>query len=696
MAELVNFSGSPLAGRRQLALALPGLIVIVGGLVLTLDDGGYPPTVWYPAALFGLVLLAVVVIAVPPPRLEPRSLLLALCAFGLFALLAYASIAWADDQGAAWLAANRILLYGLVLVVVTLHPWSPTGAAIAVAVTGFGLALIAAGILLGGVISDDPSDLFLGGRLSEPAGYLNATANLWLIGLWPALYFATRLSWPAWARGIALAVATLLLEMELLSQSRGAVIAFAGSALVYVLVTPRRWSTLLGLAAVIGLTALSFDTLVAVRDAARAADLGPALDDAARAIALSAAAALVLGFAAALVGARIRPEVERRKGLRTAGNVGLVVLALAGVAAILIAIGNPTDWVDARWQDFKTSGYSKVESGHTRFTGGLGSNRYDFYRVALNQFEDHPIVGVGGDNFADPYLLHRRTLEAPRHPHSLAFRILSQYGLVGTVLFLVFLGGMVAAVLRARRRSGPETAALVSAAFAAFAAFFFHALVDWLWAFPALAVLAFAMLGVAARTEEQPIDALEPRARPLPLAARVAFGVVTLAAAVSLALPGVAARYTASAYEHFREHPKTALDQLERAADLDPLSDEPLVAEGVIEQRLGRPASAIAPLERAIERRPGNWFSHLELGLAQAEAGQSRAALRNLSEATRLNPRQPLARATYRRVRAGRKIDAVAVERALYRGLQRRLRATDPNAASHSATDAPEKLGIHH
>ena len=691
MAELVNFSGSPVAGRRQLALALPGLIVVVGGLVLALDDGGYPPTVWYPAALFALVLLAVVVIAVPPQRVEPRSLLLALCAFGLFALLAYASIAWADDQGAAWLAANRILLYGLVLVTVTLHPWSRTGAGIAVAITGFGLALIAAGILLHGVLSDDPSDLFLGGRLSEPAGYLNATANLWLIGIWPALYFATRPAWPPWARALALAAATLLLEMELLSQSRGAVIAFVASALVYVLVTPRRWPTLLALAAVIGLTALAFDPLVAVRDAARAADLGPALDHAARAIALTAAGALVLGFAGALLGARISPDVERRKQLQTAGNVGLVVLALAGVVAVLIAIGNPSDWVDARWQDFKTSGYSRVESGHTRFTGGLGSNRYDFYRVALDEFKDHPVVGVGGDNFADAYLLHRRTFEAPRHPHSLAFRVLSQYGLVGTVLFLVFLGAMVAAVLRARRRSGPEVASIVAAAFAAFAAFFFHALVDWLWAFPALGVLAFAMLGVAARTEEEPVDALETPARPMPVVARAVFGVVTLAAAVSLALPGVAARYTASAYEDFRQDPKTALDQLERAADLDPLSDEPLVAKGVIEQRLGRPASAIAPLERAIERRPGNWFSHLELGLAQAESGQMHAALANLSEATRLNPRQPLARATYRKVRAGRKINAVAVERSLYLSLQERLRATDPDAVSHSATDKSPK-----
>ena len=87
-----------------------------------------------------------------------------------------------------------------------------------------------------------------------------------------------------------------------------------------------------------------------------------------------------------------------------------------------------------------------------------------------------------------------------------------------------------------------------------------------------------------------------------------------LAAAVSLAIPGIAARYTASAYEHFREDPRTALDRLERAADLNRLSDEPLIAQGVIQQRLGRPGRAVAPLRRAIERRPGNWFSHLELG----------------------------------------------------------------------------------
>ena len=51
------------------------------------------------------------------------------------------------------------------------------------------------------------STLFLEGRLAEPLGYANATANLWLIAFWPALHLAIArdVAWPL--RGLASAIA---------------------------------------------------------------------------------------------------------------------------------------------------------------------------------------------------------------------------------------------------------------------------------------------------------------------------------------------------------------------------------------------------------------------------------------------------------------------------------------------------------
>ena len=71
---------------------------MAGGLLLAVDDGGFPSTVWYPAALFALVLVTIVVVAAPPATLGPRVLVVALGAYALLTVLAFASIAWADTE----------------------------------------------------------------------------------------------------------------------------------------------------------------------------------------------------------------------------------------------------------------------------------------------------------------------------------------------------------------------------------------------------------------------------------------------------------------------------------------------------------------------------------------------------------------------------------------------------------------------
>ena len=452
-----------------------------------------------------------------------RSLVVGLCAFGLFAggRICLDRVGGCTQGGVAWPRTGSCCT-GSCSSLVTLRPWSTGPATRSRRDRGVRPALIAAGILLGGVDQRRSGGPVPGrpprraGRLSERDGEPVADRH--------SCPRCTSRPGPmaGLGRAMALTAATVLLEMELLSQSRGAVHRLRGDR---ARVCPRNAPPLADAVRARGdgrpdgarvrHSSWPCGTPLAPRT------WGPRSTTRLGAIALSAAAALVLGLGGGLVGARSRSEVERRPWISRAGNIALACPRRGGYRRGPDRDRQPERLGDARWQDFKTSGYSKVESGHTRFTGGLGSNRYDFYRVALDQFADHPVLGVGGDNFADAYLLHRRTLEAPRHPTALRSDSCRSTALVGTALFLVFLGGIVAAVLRARRRSSVEGAALVAAAFASFAAFFFHALVDWLWAFPALGVLAFAMLGVASRTEEEPVESAPAPAAALPRTGRL-------------------------------------------------------------------------------------------------------------------------------------------------------------------------------
>lgn len=682
-----------LLGARDVLTVLPGLLVLAGAVLLAVFEGGYDTTAWYPAALFFLVLLTLTLVAAPPNRGERNPLVLsAIVAYGLFCAWSFLGLLWADAPGSAWDGANRVLLYGTALAIVVLRPWSPRAAVLAFAVVAYGLAATALGILLIGLFEADPTNLLLEGRLGEPAGYVNATAGLWLIGLWPtlALVLDRSLPWPV--RALSLGAATLLLQTALLSQSRGAAIALAAAALVFILLSPRRWPALAALALPVAITAVGFDTVTDVRDAATLEAIAPAFDSAARMILAGSLAAVVIGAIALLTATRLRPQLDAKPALARGGDLALLALAVVAVAAALVAIGNPGDWADARWDDFKNEGYDDVNRSTNRFSGSLGSNRYDFYRVALNQFEEHPLMGVGQDNFVNEYLVQRRSGEAPRHPHSLVLRMLSQGGIVGSSLFFGAIALLTAAAWRARRRlrAAPDQSVLVAGGFGGFVLWLVHASGDWLWAFPALCILALGLLGVAARIEPTtrfvPLSSAPPAdsgasGRFGRVASRSALGVAVLIAAVSLTCAGIAARYTSAAYESSGNDLGTAIDRLDRAADLNPLSAEPLLAKGVLAQRGGQPTLAIEALREAVEREPGNWFIHLELGLASALQGRDEEALVNLREAKRLNPSQVLIDDVIADVRQGRRVNPQEVEQRLTNALQNRLSPIDPAAA---------------
>ncbi|MDX6718158.1 MAG: hypothetical protein QOJ63_412 [Solirubrobacteraceae bacterium] len=661
------------------ALQLPGLAVVVLGLGLALFDGGYASSAWYPVAVLALALLVVAWVSVGRLWSVPRPLAVGLGAYAAFCLWSFASILWGADPGAALDGANRALLYLVALTVVVVVPWPVGAARAALALVVIGASAIAAGTLAwpsgGGLI-----DAFIDGRLLTPLGYANANASFWCIAFWPALAFATgsaRSPAARLARAAALASCGLLFQIALLSQSRGAVLAFGVTALLFLALTPRRGQALLALLAIAAVTAAAWSTLFGVRSATSARGLSEAFGDARQAIVLSALALLIATTAFELLMQGL-PRVTARLGAPHVGNAATAATVAALAVAALVAIGNPPSWIDARWQDFKGSGYAKIETTGSRFTGSLGSGRYDYWRVALNEFAAHPVEGIGADNFNAAYLRERRTDEAPRHPHSLAMRLLAQVGIVGTVAFLVFLGALLTAARRARRVDAFVSTALLSA----FAMWLVHAQVDWLWAFPALGLLAFALLGIAARLtgdDAQPtrepavgLFARDPYAAP-PVAVIAVVVTIAIAVAVVFVALAAASRAANQAIDEAATDPRAAVAKLDQAARLNPLAADPLVIEGVIARRLGDRALARRSLMRALERVPDNWFAQFEAGLLDATSHRRDDALSHLARARELNPRQPVIGETIRALRRGVAIDPDAAEAELNRQRNARL-----------------------
>ena len=650
------------ASARSLArLLLPELLVAVPAVAVFVlwwtDEAGFDPLSWYPGGIFLLGLLAAA--AVGFRRIRPYFGLLAAATllFAAFAAWCLLSIAWAGVPGDAWEGANRVLVYVVVFALFALPPWRATSGAVLLGAIAVGICAVGVGSLAQAAGAGAPELFFIDGRFVEPAGDHNASAALFLIGFWPAAALASRPELPAIARGLLLAVAGALLQLAVLPQSRGAVLAFAITLLVYLVAAPSRLRTALWLLPPALCVVLAAPTLLDVYDSVRAGDPQPAVDDALRTILVSLPVLFVVGVAVALGDRRVRLS---ERVVRIANRTAAAVAALGAVAAIvvaLVAIGNPATWVEERWDDF-TGGYEEVDFEANRFSGSLGSNRYDFWRVSFAEFADSPILGTGTENFAAEYLQDRRSEEEPKHPHSLPVRILSQTGLVGALLFAGFLVLAGAAAIGRRRRTSSGLSAMVgAAAITSLAYLLIHSGGDWLWTFPGLVAPTLAMFAVAARVRSdaaEKLPASEEGAARWPLL--VAGGVVAVAAVASLAFPFASALESERALEEWRDDLPGALERFDRARELNPLTDRPdLLAASVA---LGSLEGGVAldRYEAVLERNESNWYAAAQAAILHSIEGDRDAANEDAQLALQLNPKDPAVRELVRRVGDGEEI----------------------------------------
>jgi tetratricopeptide (TPR) repeat protein len=470
--------------------------------------------------------------------------------------------------------------------------------------------------------------------------------------------------WPL--RGLFAGGATVLVNVAMLAQSRGAAYSLPVVTILFFVIVPGRRRTFAVTAVVgAGLALTLPESLQAALDMRDGQDPGEALREVARptVIAALAVTAVVAAGAAFETYVRLAPRVERAIGWAV-GGLG-VATAVAAVVTGLVLGGNPVDRVETAWDQFKDASPVIVPKTGSRLSAGLGSHRYDAYRVALNLFADRPLTGVGADNYAKDYLLYRRSEENLRYPHSLEMRTLSQTGVPGTILLLGAFGFALAAAVQAMRSRRALRAALAGGATMVVVYWLVHGSGDWFWEFAGMGATAFAMLGLACSLAPRRAPA-DPSAQPLVRGwPAVGAGVVALAAAVSFVLPWLAERDVRRAARGWPINLDVAYDRLDRAESMNPLSDRAALIEGSIALRTGDFDRAERAFTRALERDPGGVYAHLELGAIASERGRRADALRHLQRAAELTPRDRIVRSALARVRSGRRLSIADLNEAI-------------------------------
>ena len=660
-------------GLPDLAIAVPLVAMLILLVFWAGDQGGFPTTVWYPGALITLWLL---VICVFDGRYSLRLRewrTAALAFFALFTLWSFLSIAWAGVRGDAWDGANRTLFY--LTVFALFSRWRMNARIAALFVSLYAASVAALGLITIelAVHGGHPASILFGWRLSSPINYPNGEAALFLIPLWPVLYLVSRKELPPLVRGLLAASASLLLQMAVLAQSRGSMYAFPIVFLLFVVLVSGRSRALVAALTVMAVSSLNLTRLLDVYKAGERSnhELARALAEARNGMILPFALLLVLGTLVAVLDRRVGlgERLARRLDRGVIAGFGLALALAASIA--VVAVGHPIRHVDTAWHNFSTGALGGSSSSH--FTSFYGTNRYDFWRVSLDEFRAHPVGGVGADNFAVEYLRMRRSDEQPANPHSIEFKVLLQTGAIGALLFLSF----IASALMATRRKAvdPFRSGLSGSLVVAFAYWLVHGSVDWLWELPALATVAFAFLGLSAALPASESDGGQGAGRrPRKMLLIVPLALV---ATFSYAGPWLSARYTDAASRVWRADPALASKQLDRARSLDPLSDTPDLIAGTIAGRRHDYPGMRTAYRRALARNPVGWYAHFELGMAEYLLGNRSEALLHLRRARELDPREPLIPEIISRVRTRRAIDLTQVNNAFLN------RALDLGAGAH-------------
>jgi O-antigen ligase len=487
-----------------------------------------------------------------------------------------------------------------------------------------------------------------GPRLRYPLGYWNANGAMFGIGVALLLWTSRRAAWRG-LRWLSVAVMPAVLLALYVTYSRGGLLALliaAGCAIA--LSRDRLWMlATLGIGAVGALPAVL--ALQARRSLADNIDTQTSVHQGVTVLLI-----LLAGIALALALFAILRWAERRGGQLTGRAVELsrnrrVLIGIATTVGI-VAIGAAIAVGGRAWHQFNRPDVQFPYKAEQHFSQFGSAGRNEFFRVAIDAFEEKPLAGIGAGTYEFAWNQRRSSERPVIDAHSLYFEAFAELGIVGGLIVLALVGGLLWTGFRAWRAAAHPQRDRYAALFGATLAFAIGAGIDWFWeiaAFGAVFLLAAAILVAARCAQLAPARAdgsagNEERRFGLTVAGLA----VAWIAAIALIGPLLvereieASRSAADVGDYV-----AAVDHADTARSIEPFAASPYVQLGLLAELQHDYATADQRLTQAISRENRNWQLYYLRSRVEHEAGEEGAAQADLTKARELNPRLQCLRA---------------------------------------------------
>ena len=601
--------GSSLAwsARLEEAAAAIAPLLLIGGLALA--GGGFGLSDRHIAGLVVWLLLAAMLVFGAASRATlARPFYWASGLIGALALFSAFSSLWSGSIELSVIEADRIVVYlgfflAAFLIAQTGQARQRFGEGIALALI-FVAALALASRLLPQILSVAEVS-GAGSRLSYPLGYWNGDGVVFGIGAGLALWLG-RHSLSTALRWIAVVSLPAVLLALYLTYSRGGLLALAiASGCLIALSRDRLW-----LLATLAIGAVG--ALPAVLFVQAHPSVAENLNDSHIAGQGLATLAILAGgtLLAAALTAGLR-RLERREGLLTgralAASRNPRVLRGIALAAALIAIGAAVAVGGRAWRQFSSNDVRPPSSPQEHLTQLSGSGRSEFWRVAIDAFDEKPLLGHGAGTYRISWHLLRHDSVANLDAHSIYLQAFAELGVVGGLLVLAMVGTLLwTGVVAWREARGPRRD-LYAALLGASLAFAICSAIDWFWQIAAMGAIFFLASGVlvaarCAQLANARVDGDGQQGRRRYGLAIVGLVIAWIAAVALIGPLLVAHEIDASNSEVTEGNLASAVSDAEAARSIEPWATSPYKQLGLLAELQGNYPSAIAWLNKGIER----------------------------------------------------------------------------------------------